>query len=88
MTLPGQIASLPGERILVGALTVREREVLALVADGRRNREIAHTLRISIKTVEYHLNNAFDKLGAGSRTEAVVRAWQAGMLQLAPGGAA
>jgi NarL family two-component system response regulator LiaR len=63
-------------------LTDRERQVLALVADGRRNREIAEALRVSVKTVEFHLSNILGKLNAQSRTEAVVRAWQVGMLNL------
>lgn len=83
MTAHGHITSLPGKELLLEQLTERELEVLQLVAAGRRNREIAELLRISVKTVEFHLNNAFGKLCAQSRTEAVVRAWQAGMLQLA-----
>jgi DNA-binding NarL/FixJ family response regulator len=63
-------------------LTDREQQVLALVAAGRRNREIAETLRVSVKTVEFHLSNILGKLNAQSRTEAVVRAWQVGMLRL------
>jgi DNA-binding NarL/FixJ family response regulator len=63
-------------------LTDREREVLQLVADGGRNREIARRLRISVKTVEFHLSNIRGKLGARSRTEAVVRACQVGLLSI------
>ena len=53
------------------ALTTREREVLALVATGRSNREIAQQLFISAKTVSVHISNVMAKLDAGSRTEAV-----------------
>jgi DNA-binding CsgD family transcriptional regulator len=55
-------------------LTGREREVLALVAEGRRNAEIARELCISGATVENHLHNIFSKLGCSTRTEAAVYA--------------
>jgi DNA-binding NarL/FixJ family response regulator len=45
------------------ALTVREREVLALVAEGRSNKAIAHRLRITERTVEAHITQTFGKLG-------------------------
>jgi DNA-binding CsgD family transcriptional regulator len=53
-----------------GALTQREREVLALVAAGKSNRRIAATLAISEHTVARHMSNIFDKLGVSSRTAA------------------
>jgi len=72
----------PGQHLLLEQLTDRELEVLQLVAAGRRNREIAESLRVSVKTIEFHLSNILGKLNAQSRTEAVVRAWQTGMLRL------
>jgi RNA polymerase sigma factor (sigma-70 family) len=51
-------------------LTPRERQILALVAEGKRNREIAQTLGISEATVENHLHRIFQKLGVSNRTEA------------------
>jgi DNA-binding NarL/FixJ family response regulator len=51
-------------------LTRRECEVLALVADGRSNREIGETLFISDRTVARHLTNIFHKIGVTSRTQA------------------
>ncbi len=62
------------------ALTAREEEVLALVAEGRSNGEIARTLFISAKTVSVHVSNIMAKLGAGSRTEAVAVARREGLL--------
>jgi DNA-binding NarL/FixJ family response regulator len=59
-------------------LTVRELEVLALVAAGMRNAEIAEELHVSVNTVEFHMRNLLGKLGARSRTEAVSRARTAG----------
>jgi pimeloyl-ACP methyl ester carboxylesterase/DNA-binding CsgD family transcriptional regulator len=54
------------------ALSVREREVLALIADGLSNSEVADRLRISEKTVRNHASNIFDKLGVWSRAQAIV----------------
>ena len=53
-------------------LTKREREVLALVAQGKRNRQIAELLTITEGTVEVHLHNIFQKLEVSTRTQAAV----------------
>ncbi len=53
-------------------LTKQESAVLALVAKGRRNAQIANELSISTRTVESHLYRIFDKLGVSSRTEAML----------------
>jgi LuxR family transcriptional regulator, maltose regulon positive regulatory protein len=78
----GKIWSASGGNLLIEQLTDRELEVLAHVAAGARNREIASILKVSIKTVEFHLRNILSKLGVRSRTEAVVRAWQLDLLAL------
>jgi DNA-binding CsgD family transcriptional regulator len=57
-----------------GGLSQREREVLALVAAGRSNRQIATSLSISEHTVARHMSNIFDKLGVNSRTAATTYA--------------
>lgn len=54
------------------ALSTREREVLALIAEGFSNAEIAERLHISEKTVRNHASNVFDKLGVWSRAQAIV----------------
>jgi LuxR family maltose regulon positive regulatory protein len=59
---------------LVEPLTRRELEVLALVAAGRPNREIAAELVVTLETVKKHLSHIFDKLGAANRSDAVARA--------------
>ncbi len=61
-------------------LTPREREVLALVVEGKRNREIAGELTISPATVENHLHRIFGKLGVSTRTGAAMSALRRGML--------
>ena len=63
-------------------LTRRETEVLKLAAQGMTNREIADQLTISVRTVQGHLSSVFNKLGVGSRTEAVVYALRDGRLSL------
>lgn len=62
------------------ALTPREREILALVADGRSNGEIGKLLFISAKTVSVHVSNILGKLGAAGRTEAAAIARRQGLL--------
>jgi len=57
-----------------GALSLRERQVLALIADGFSNQQIAEQLEISEKTVRNHASNVFDKLGVWSRAQAIVLA--------------
>jgi DNA-binding NarL/FixJ family response regulator len=55
-----------GRRALPGGLTPREAEVLALVAAGRSNLEIAAALVLSVRTGERHLARVYGKLGAGA----------------------
>ena len=61
-------------------LTSREREILELIAEGANNRVIAARLAISRHTVKFHVASILDKLGAGSRTEAVAVALRTGLL--------
>lgn len=61
-------------------LTDREREVLALMAEGMSNPEIADELMVSRSTVKFHVSNILSKLGADSRTEAVALALQHDLL--------
>jgi DNA-binding NarL/FixJ family response regulator len=60
-------------------LTEREREILALIAQGHPNQVIAQRLVLSIKTVQNHVSNIFAKLQVASRAEAIVRARDAGI---------
>jgi DNA-binding CsgD family transcriptional regulator len=70
----------PGGTRAATALTARELEVLALVADGHTNREIGERLFISEKTASVHVTHAMDKLGALSRYEAAATATRLGLL--------
>ena len=60
-------------------LTEREREVLALVAAGKSNKEIAQALSVTVRTVEFHVSNVLGKLGLTSRVEAAVWAREHGL---------
>ncbi|MCE9668812.1 response regulator transcription factor [Myxococcus stipitatus] len=64
------------------ALTPREREVLALLAEGLSNKAIADRLSISDHTAKFHVNAVLSKLGVQRRTEAVVRAARMGLVTL------
>jgi len=75
---PGRrAAQVPG---LVDALTRREAEVLAMLATGRTNLDIASELVVTLDTVKKHVGHILAKLGAANRTEAVARAQQLGLI--------
>ena len=63
-------------------LSPREREVLELLSEGLSNRDIAERLGVSRHTSKFHVNAILDKLGAATRTEAVVLAARSGLLSL------
>lgn len=71
-----------GVAVLADPLTPREEEVLALLAEGMTNRAIGRSLQISEHTAKFHIQALMGKLGAQSRTEAVVRATRLGLLAL------
>jgi NarL family two-component system response regulator LiaR len=75
-------SSEPTEECGLDQLTERELEVLKLAAKGMSNRDIAHHLSLSIRTIQAHLSTVFSKMQVGSRTEAVVQALQKGWLTL------
>jgi DNA-binding NarL/FixJ family response regulator len=64
------------------ALTGREREVLALLADGRTTQEVSDALSISVMTVQSHVKNVLAKLGVHSKVEAIRFAWRSGGLTM------
>jgi len=69
---------------LFDELTPRELEVLRLIAQGLRNREIARKLVISEKTVSNHVSNIFTKLQVADRVQAIIRAREAGLGEAQP----
>jgi len=70
------------ELVSVEFLTAREMEVLGLASRGMSNAEIADSLYLSVRTVQAHLRSIFNKLGVGSRSEAIVYALKKGWLSL------
>jgi DNA-binding NarL/FixJ family response regulator len=71
-----------GEAAVGAVLSNREREILALLADGLVNKQIAARLGISTNTVKTHLELLFDKLGVTTRAEAVATGVKRGLLLL------
>jgi non-specific serine/threonine protein kinase len=67
-----------------GPLSPREREVVALVAQGRTNREIAGELMIAERTADTHLTNILNKLGFATRAQIAAWAAQEGLMTAAP----
>ena len=63
-------------------LTKRETSILKMAAKGMSNSDIAQELHLSVRTIESHLGNIFNKLGVGSRTEAVIQAMKRGWFTL------
>ena len=64
------------------ALTQRELDVLALMAEGSSNKMIARQLNISVHTVKFHVGSLLDKLDATGRTDAVAHAARRGVIEL------
>ena len=65
-----------------GPLTAREIEVLELIAQGLRNREVGKALGITEETIKVHVRNIMEKLSAQDRTEAVTMALRRGIIHL------
>ena len=72
----------PGKEEKIGLLTEREIEVLKLAAKGMCNKDIAQELFLSVRSVESNMGSILNKLGVGSRTEAVVHAIKRGWFNL------
>jgi LuxR family maltose regulon positive regulatory protein len=71
---------MPRQQVLVEPLTEREQEILRLIGAGLSNAEIAQRLVIATGTVKRHLNNVYGKLGVESRTQAIARGRELGLI--------
>lgn len=82
LVTPRPAAAPPAPPRGAGQLTERERQVVSLLAEGLSNKLIADRLGISDHTAKFHVNGVMAKLGAGTRTEAVVEAVRRGLVRL------
>jgi DNA-binding NarL/FixJ family response regulator len=80
--IPAEVAARLAEHMGDDDLTARELDVLRLIRDGYRNKQIADQLSISENTVNFHIKNLVDKLQANDRTHAVTIALRRGLLQI------
>jgi DNA-binding NarL/FixJ family response regulator len=80
--IPPEVAARLAEHMGEDNLTDRELEVLELIRDGHRNKQIADHLSIAETTVNFHIKNLVDKLRANDRTHAVTIAVRRGLLQI------
>jgi DNA-binding NarL/FixJ family response regulator len=80
--IPQEVARKLADRLTLSKLTPREIEVVKLVADGLRNKEIGGRLGISEETVQGHMKNILSKLGVNDRTKAAIIAAQRGIIHL------
>ena len=80
--IPQEVAARLAEHLGEDDLTIRELDVLRLIRDGYRNKQIADQLAIAETTVNFHIKNLVDKLQANDRTHAVTIALRRGILQI------
>jgi DNA-binding NarL/FixJ family response regulator len=80
--IPPEVAARLAEHLGDDDPTTRELEVLQLIRDGYRNKQIADQLSIAETTVNFHVKNLVDKLQANDRTHAVTIALRRGLLQI------
>jgi two-component system, NarL family, nitrate/nitrite response regulator NarL len=83
ITRSGTIQPIDPEALKIATLTAREREVIALVGQGYRNRQIAERLFIAEATVRHHLTSIFAKLGVTDRLALVIYAYRHSLTNLA-----
>jgi DNA-binding NarL/FixJ family response regulator len=80
--VPAEVAARLAEHLGDEELTAREMDVLRLIRDGFRNKQIADKLSIAETTVNFHIKNLVDKLSANDRTHAVTIAIRRGLLEV------
>lgn len=78
---PAEVAARLAERTEMDQLTPREMEVLGLLAAGKRDRDIALSLRVGEPTIRTHLTSILSKLRVGSRTQAILAALELGLVR-------
>ena len=81
MARPGGLNQGDPEDARIATLTAREREIITLIGEGRRNQQIAEHLFISETTVRHHLTSIFSMLGVSHRLELVIYAYRYGLAE-------
>lgn len=76
-----QYAAAATDSEALSRLTEREREILKLIFDGRCSSEVANTLSVSKRTVDFHLARAYVKLGVSNRFQAFKKAVELGIIE-------
>ena len=76
------LADASQESDIIDQLTLRERDILCWLGDGKTDREIATSLGLSERTVQHHVQSVFAKLNTKNRTHAVVKALRMGLIEL------
>jgi len=79
LSYPREVVRPTPEAARIAALTTREREVVVLIGEGLKNKQIAARLSISEATVSHHLTAVFDKLGVDNRLDLVIFAYRHGL---------
>lgn len=79
MSRPREVVRPSPEAARIAALTIREREVVLLIGEGLKNKQLAARLSISETTVSHHLTSIFDKLGIDNRFDLVIFAYRHGL---------
>jgi DNA-binding NarL/FixJ family response regulator len=79
---PEAVNGRSAEAAKIATLTERERQVISLIGEGLKNREIAERMYISEATVRHHLTSVFNKLGVADRLELVIYAYQHNLAEL------
>ncbi len=75
-----RIAVSPGDVETLARLTEREREILKMIFEGKCSNEVADTLCVSKRTIDFHLARAYTKLGVSNRFQAFRRAVELGII--------
>ena len=81
---PVEASKLPVESALIAQLTTREREIISLVAEGKKNKQIADSLKISDTTVRHHVTSILGKLGVSDRLELLIFAYKKNLVSMKP----
>lgn len=84
MSRPNGARDVDHDALKIATLSKREREVVGLIGEGLKNKQIAERLFVSDTTIQHHLSSVFAKLGVADRLELVIYAYRHGLVKLPP----